>query len=184
MYDNKYVNLLSPTWKENISKSKASVIEKVKNAIVNGQYDDVFTDSDGVQWIYRRDLVSNVQSMYSTSLSTTQRWVHHASHHLRKSKDGGLVIYSLRNDDEVIDAVMFTEVSLTSQIQTLAKILTDVTTYRDSVSQMDESFTDEPELWGEEQEIRSMMNIIKTSLWELSNSCDNLAQSLSENLNS
>ena len=182
MNENKYVKTLKPTWKKNRTRTQDSIDEKIRTTFVDGTYKNTFTDSDGNVWYYMQDVEKNLYLLFNVSKSTTQRWLKNKM--VAKSKEGGLCILRLLDEDEQDDTVYYSEASLTSKITTLAKMLTDVTTTRSLVEQMDEAFNDEPDTWGDESEVIALMKIIKSSLWQLSNVSDNLALSLSENINS
>ena len=174
---NIYADKLQPTKRKSVTRMDKEIMSLVSRLIKEAPTE--YTDEHGHEWVYGQDLHLSIMDC-GKSRSTAERYVTSCQHLLIKGKACGRVIYRL--NPTPVAQLIANEVTESSRIKVLAKILSDVYDFKDAVSHITEAFIDTPDVWGNHKNAKMMMGMIKESLFELSNEADNLVIHIDDEL--
>ena len=174
---NIYADKLQPTKRKTLTRMDNEIMSMVSRLIK--EVPQVYTDEYGHEWSYVTDLVQAIMAC-GKSKSTAERYIKSCQHILIRGKECGRVIYRL--NPTPVQQLIANEVTESSRIKVLAKILSDVYDFKDAVSYITEAFIDTPDVWGDHKNTKLMMSMIKESLFELSNEADNLVIHIDDEL--
>lgn len=174
---NIYADKLKPTKRKSLTRMDNEIMSLVSRLIK--EIPTGYTDEHGHEWVYGQDLHLSIMDC-GKSKSTAERYVNSCQHLLIKGKECGRVIYRL--NPTPMTQVVKNEVTESSRIKVLAKILSDVYDFKDAISHITEAFVDSPDVWGDHKNTKAMLGMIKESLFELSNEADNLVIHLDDEM--